>query len=134
MKSKFFDKIILAAIRLLLDVAVADEKLEEEELNIIRDIVVDFFDLDEQTALQYMAKARNELAAQTDLFEDGELLNNHFDYADKIDFIRCVLEVGFADHELHYMENYTIKKIANILNIEHRDLIEAKIEVRKWGS
>ncbi|NOZ07321.1 MAG: TerB family tellurite resistance protein [FCB group bacterium] len=134
MKSKFLDQIISAAIRLLLSVAIADEKLEDEELNIIRDIVIDFFNLDEQTALQYMAKAKEELATETDLFEDGELLNNHFSYTDKIDFIRCVFEVGFADHELHYMENYTIKKIANILNIEHRDLIEAKIEVRSWES
>ncbi len=130
MKNKFSEKIILSSIRLLFNVAIADEILEDSELTIIRDIVMDFFELEEQTALQLMSRAQDELVAATDLFSAGELLNENFSYEDKIDFIRCVFEVGFADGELHYMENHTIQKIANVLNIEHKDLIEAKIEIR----
>ena len=51
---------------------------------------------------------------------------------DKIDFICCTFEVGISDGELHYIEEHAIKKIATILNVNHQDLIKAKIGIRKF--
>ena len=41
-----------------------------------------------------------------------------------------MFEVGFSDGELYYLEEYMIKKISTILNVNHSDLIESKIEMK----
>ena len=51
---------------------------------------------------------------------------------DKIDFIGCIFEVAFSDGELHYLENHTIKQIANILNLENNELISAKMDIKRF--
>ena len=54
------------------------------------------------------------------------------DYQDKVDLIRCIFEVGYSDGELHYLENHYIKTISNMLNIERKDLIKAKLDIKKY--
>ena len=41
-------------------------------------------------------------------------------------------EVAYADKELHFKEQYFIKQIADILNIERHDLIKSKLEIEKY--
>ena len=67
-----------------------------------------------------------------DIFEFGREINKTFNYQDKIDFICCAFEVAYSDKELHYLEEYGIKKIANILNVKQNDLIESKKEIKKY--
>ena len=42
-----------------------------------------------------------------------------------------MFEVGFSDGELYYLEEHMIKKVSTILNVNHNDLIESKIEMRR---
>ena len=49
-----------------------------------------------------------------------------------VDFILCIYEVAYSDENLHFMEQYLIRKIAHSLHVEHNDLIEAKIEIKKY--
>ena len=51
---------------------------------------------------------------------------------DKIDFICCTFEVAFSDGQLHYLEEHAIKKIATILNVNHKDIINSKKEIEKY--
>ena len=68
----------------------------------------------------------------TSLFEYAQILNEHFTYQDKVDFIFCIFELAYVDKELHFMEQHLIKKIADILNVEHQDLIKTKLEIQKF--
>ncbi len=125
---------MIAGAVLLLGVADADEIIETEELDTISDIIADFFDVSEEESLRILSQGKQSLENSTGLFEAGELLNKTFERPDKIEFLKCVWEVGYSDGELHYLEQHTIKKIANILNLERADLVTAKIEVRDWFS
>ena len=42
-----------------------------------------------------------------------------------------MFEVSLSDGELYYLEEHMIKKISNILNINHNDLIDSKIQMKK---
>ena len=76
-------------------------------------------------------EAQEDLKLSTDYFSYGNKLNNHFSLTDKIDFISCIFEVAYSDGEYHYMEEHMIKKIAHILHIESKDLINVKMDIKR---
>ena len=126
---------IISATAILLSVAKADEIIEKKELNTIQLILADFFAVDSKDEINKLIdKALVELENSIDIFEFGKSLNSFWDYQDKIDFICCAFEVSYSDGELHYLEEHTIKRIATILNVNHKDLIDSKIEMKKYLS
>ena len=124
-------EIILASTCLLLSIAKADDKLDNKELHIINEIIQDFFDINNNLSKEIIADALNDLKISTDYFSYGNKLNNHFSLTDKIDFISCIFEVAYSDGEYHYMEEHMIKKIAHILHIENKDLINVKVGIKR---
>ena len=122
----------LAATCLLTKIAFADEYLDAKEEKIIREILCDFFSI-QTTEINKLFKDSNQLLKKsTDIFSFGQLLNQSFTKEDKIDFIGCIFEVAFSDGELHYIESHRIKLIANILNLDHNDLIKSKMEIKRF--
>ena len=122
----------LAAACILLSVANADEILEDTEIEIIKQILIDFFSLDINYTNKLLNEAENTLKNATDLFQFGTQLNSSLNQDDKLEFIRCIFEVAYADNDLHYLEHHTIKKIANILNLHRNDIISAKSEIESY--
>ena len=124
-------EIILASTCLLLSIAHADENIEETESQIIDEILQDFFSINQKQAKETMALAEKELKKSTDYFSYGNKLNETFSLTDKIDFLSCIFEVAYSDGEYHYMEEHMIKKIAHMLNIENKDLINVKMDIKR---
>jgi len=122
----------LAATCILLSIADADEVIEDKELVIIHEILHEFFSLEQDAVQLLMDEATKIRQASTDLFQFGTQLNKNFTHDDKIDFINCVFEVAYADNNLHYLEQHTIKRIANILNLHRDDIIAAKAEIASY--
>ena len=123
---------IKAATCLLLSTAYADDVLDDREVIVIKEIISDFFNIDSTIIQKIYLDSTKELNNSTDLFAFGKILNDAFNYQDKLDFIGCIFEVAFIDGELHYIESHTIKSIANILNIDHNDLIQTKMEIKRF--
>ena len=121
-----------AAAILLLSVANADYIIEKEEIKLIKEIMEDFFSMQKEETYATIEKAIINFKKSTSFFEYSQILNEHFTYQDKIDFIFCIFEVAYADNELHFMEQHLIKNIASTLNVEHKDLIKTKLEIKKY--
>jgi len=122
----------LSATCLLLSVAEADEILEKQELDTIQDILKDFFSIADNDAYKLLQEAKHKMKNATDLFVFGQHLNTVFDHTDRLDFISCVFEVAYADGDLHYLEHHTVKKIANILNVNREDILASKSEMENY--
>ena len=123
---------IISATAMLLSVAKADEIIENHEIESIHSIVSDFFQISSKEEVDnFINTAKEKLNNAIDIFEFGKALNKNWTYQDKIDFICCMFEVGFSDGNLYYLEEHMIKKISTILNVNHSDLIESKIEMKK---
>ena len=123
-------EIINASTALLLAVSNADNHIDENETKIIKEIIIDFFNIESLDIGNIIQENLVALEQSTDYYEFGKMLNENFTYQDKIDFICCAFEVAFVDHKMHYHEDHIIKKIAYILNVEHKDLIDAKNEIK----
>ena len=122
----------LSAACLLLSVAEADEILEKQELDTIRDILKDFFSIADNDAYKLIQEAQDKIKKSTGLFVFGQHLNTVFDHTDRLDFISCVFEVAYADGDLHYLEHHTVKKIANILNVTREDVLASKSNMENY--
>ena len=117
---------------LLFSIANADNNIEKDEIAIIKEIIQDFFSIDKDETYSIIENSIIEFKKTTSVFKYGQILNEHFSYQDKIDFIFCVFEVAYVDNDLHFKEQHLIKQIASILNIENQDLIKAKLEIKKY--
>lgn len=123
---------IIAATAMLISVAKADEIIEKSELKSIGNIVSDFFQINSKREIDNLIDTANKkLGNAIDIFEFGGILNEKWSYQDKIDFVCCMFEVSLSDGDLYYLEEHMIKKISNILNVNHADLIKSKIEMKK---
>ena len=132
MENKEHNNIKNAAAILLLSIANADNIIEKSEIKIIKEIIQDFFSIDNKEVFPIIENAIVELKQSTSYFEYAQILNKNFSYQDKLDFIFCIFEVAHIDEELHFKEQHLIKQISSILNIEHHDLIKIKIEIEKY--
>ncbi len=130
-KNNYKEEIYSATV-LLLSISKADDIIDDQELKLINNIIVDFFDLKPANAKEIINESMKLLDNSTDLYNFGQQLNQSFTYNDKIDFICCAFEVGYSDKNLHFREDFVIKKISNILNVEHSDLIMAKTEIKEY--
>tara|TARA_B100000945_G_scaffold157903_1_gene126849 strand:+ start:2204 stop:2605 length:402 start_codon:yes stop_codon:yes gene_type:complete len=132
MDDKLHINIKNAATILLYSVAKADHNIEKEEIQSIREIIEEFFSISIEESYSIMENSIKELKNSTSFFKYGQILNENFSYQDKLDFICCVFEVAYSDNELHFKEQHLIKQIAGILNIENKDLIKSKLEIKKY--
>ena len=132
MENKKHTNIKNATSILLLSIANADNIVEKSEIKIIKEIIQDFFSIQNEEAYSIIENAMIELKESTSYFEYAQILNENFTYQDKLDFIFCIFEVAHIDNELHFKEQHLIKQISSILNIEHHDLIKIKLEIKKY--
>ena len=116
----------------MLEIAKADNIISKNEINIIEDILIDFFDITKNKACEIINQSYKELEQSVDIFQYSSYLNSELNYIDKVDLIRCIFEVGYSDGNLHYLENHYIKVISDMLNINREDLIKAKLEIKKY--
>jgi len=124
-------KTIMASTCLLISIADSDLVIEKKELSLIKEIISDFFQVDNNNIDDIILESQKSYLESTDLFSYSKTINQEFTYQDKLDFICCIYEVAFADEKLHYMESHTIKKIADMINVEKSDLIGLKKEMQK---
>ena len=121
-----------AATILLYSVASVDYNVEKEEIQNIKEIIEEFFSINQKESYELIKNSIKEFKNSTSFFKYGQILNENFSYQDKVDFICCVFEVAYSDNELHFKEQHLIKQISGILNIEKKDLIKSKLEIKKY--
>ena len=126
------EKTILYSACLMLEIAKVDNIITKDELNIIEEILSDFYKISNQKALDIINASYKELEESIDIFQYATFLNINLSYKDRLDLIKCIFEVGYADGKLHYLEYHYIKTISNLLKIEKEDIIKAKLEIKNY--
>ena len=117
-------KVILNATSLLLKVAEADQTITIDEIELTKEIICDFFDVDPGKIDLIIKKAKEANQASTDLFESGSVLNDYFSIQDKIDFILSIYEVAYIDNNFDFLERHVITQILNIFNLDKSKIKE----------
>ena len=119
----------IATCALLLEMANIDGEFDESERdNIISVLKKDYNLFDEDTDALIDA-TENELKGSIDLWQFTNLINQNYSIEEKLRVIETVWRVAYADGKLEKHEDYLVHKLANLLRLSHKQLIEAKLKV-----
>ena len=66
----------------------------------------------------------------TSLYEFTSVLNEKCSQQEKFEILVNLWRVAFADGELDKYEDHRIRRIAELLNLSHREFIQAKLRVQ----
>jgi uncharacterized tellurite resistance protein B-like protein len=121
----------VATAALLIEMMRADGKVSEDERKAVMQTIQAKFNLtdDETKSLKELAKEKAKKA--TDYYEFTSLIHKGLPYEQKVEIIEHLWEIAFTDKHLDKHEEYMVRKIADLIYVEHKDFIEAKLKVKK---
>ncbi len=117
----------LATAALLIEVASADHNVDTEELNQIKVILKNKFQLDAEQLSSLTDLAKAEKNDATSLYQFTQLINEHCSQDDKFRLVTAMWEVAFADNDIDKYEEHLIRKVADLIYLSHSDFIRAKM-------
>ncbi len=123
------ERVQIAVCALLLEIAEIDGQFSESEKKKILDILQNHYGLNPDYARELTHLAEKEKEESLDLWQFTNLINENFTEEEKFDLVRTLWQVVYTDGALDKYEDYLIHKLGNLLNLTHRELIKAKLEV-----
>jgi uncharacterized tellurite resistance protein B-like protein len=121
----------MAAAMLLLEVAWADQNISDAELEATREAIQSMFGLthDQVQALVHQAKSEHDTAIS--MYPFTRSVNDALSMEEKRQLIELLWRLAGADSNVDVHEEYTIRRIADLLYVSHEDFIAAKLQARK---
>ncbi|MCS5566719.1 MAG: TerB family tellurite resistance protein [Pseudomonadales bacterium] len=120
----------LAAAMLLLEVAWADHELEERELEQVKVALESMYEIDQDQISEIIDRARLDHHDSTGVFPFTRLLNDRLDRAERKALLVHLWRVASFEGDQEHYEEHVIRKITDLLYLNHSDFIAAKREVQ----
>ena len=116
----------LAACALLLELAHADDHFSERERDHLQAAVTRQFGLDPREADELIQLAEKARAQATDLWQFTSLIKENYSRGQKMVLLEIMWGVVYADGELAAKEEYLMRKICGLLDLEPGYLAEVR--------
>jgi uncharacterized tellurite resistance protein B-like protein len=120
----------LASAALLLELAHADHDFSAAEQQALEAILRDCYALTDSELKELWQLAQAEKSSATSLYQFTALFNEHYDYPAKLQLLANLWRVAWADGRLDRYEEHTIRKVADLLYMSHKDFIQTKQATR----
>lgn len=120
----------LAAAALLIEMMRMDDDLHQDEQDVLLEVLQSKFELTESETHELVALAKQELANSTDYYQFTSLINQNFEYQDRVHMVELLWQVAYADKQLDKDEEFLVRKVAELIYVSHEDFISSKLRVR----
>ncbi len=121
----------VATCALLLEMAHADDEFTLEEEKQIEGLMRSHFDLSQEIFNEIKELSDKQRAESVDLWHFAKIIKDNYSVAEKEKVIEMLWTVVYADNNLDDHEDYLVHQLAQILNLDHKQLIDAKVKVLK---
>jgi uncharacterized tellurite resistance protein B-like protein len=121
----------LATAGLLLDVAHADEEFSDRERSNLTQHLQTQFGLDEESTRELILAADEARNQTIDHFAFANLIRTNVALEQRLEILRTMWRIVFADGALSLHEEYLIKKLSELLGIERHIMIEEKLRIKQ---
>ena len=111
---------------LMIEVAYADNQLDESELKVMANSLSKL-DIEEEEIEEIVDATLAKSKESISFYEHTRILNDQLDYDQKKEVLNSVWAIAFADGEMDKHEEHLIRRIADLLYLNHKDFINAKI-------
>ena len=116
-----------ACSALLIEVAYADKIFDESEINSLKESLKETYSIDEEIINELISDAKKTVDESTSLYEYTRVVNDEFNYSDKLELLSRIWKLAFADGNLDKYEDHLIRKISDLIHISHSDFIKIKL-------
>lgn len=121
----------LALTVLLFDAALADGECSEKEKAHLISTLENRFKVPGQEIDDLLAQRDKERDDHVELYRYTRFINDKFSEEKKIELMESVWRIILLDGHLEAHEDHFAHRLSDLLNLSHRDLIDAKIKARK---
>jgi uncharacterized tellurite resistance protein B-like protein len=116
----------VACAVLLCEVMRADGHFDQKEQAKLALLLVEQFNLNEDEVKQIIDQALIQSEQATDFFRYTSKINEHFTIEQRINVVKQLWNMAYADGELASIEEHVIRKIADLLHLRHGEYIQTK--------
>ena len=120
----------LAVAALLVHLAAVDGQMNDEERKTIRGALMDHYDLDEAGVDNLVAQASLRDAEAVDFYKFTSALSS-LESDDRIEIVRMMWQVVFADKKNHEMEDNMVWRVAELIGVSSRDRTILRNQIAK---
>ena len=124
-------KLQLASAALMIELSKSDQEIDETETAKLVQILKERFELEQDDLDELITLAEEEVREATSLYQFTSLMNEHFNYGEKVQLVMNMWEVAFADGKIDRYEEHLIRKVAELLYLDHKDFILSKQRARE---
>ncbi|MDY6988079.1 MAG: TerB family tellurite resistance protein [Thermodesulfobacteriota bacterium] len=120
----------VAVCALFLEMAHIDGEFSDLEQGEMIGLLKKQYHLSDEDVTELAEASKKELAGSIDLWQFTHLINQNYSRQEKIQIIEMVWQVVYADQKLDQHEDYLMHKLAKLLRLTHKELIDAKLKVK----
>jgi uncharacterized tellurite resistance protein B-like protein len=124
----------VATCALFLEMAHIDGEFNDSEKEHIIQTLKKDLGLSPEAVAELLEAAKEELKGSIDLWQFTNLINQNYSLEEKIRIIEMIWQLAYTDGTLDKHEDYLLHKMANLLRLTHKQLIEAKLKVLKGNT
>lgn len=119
----------LASAALLMEMVRADFEVHPAEREHVLALLTKEFSLTPQEALRLAELGEDAVHESVSLFEFTQTIDKTLSVSDKVRILEMLWQVAYTDDALDRYEESLIRKLADLLHLSHRQLIQAKHRV-----
>ncbi|HEY6435696.1 MAG TPA: TerB family tellurite resistance protein [Ignavibacteriaceae bacterium] len=121
----------VATAALLIEIAKADGDFSDAERNRIIELMKNDFDFDDECINELLKLSEQKVKDSISVYEFSSIINESFSQQEKFELMKNLWRIIFEDGKLDSHEDRLIKIIGSTLNLEHKDIIGAKLFVKQ---
>jgi uncharacterized tellurite resistance protein B-like protein len=120
----------LSCAILLIEVSYADFNISDIEINSIINLFVEKMNLSKKDA-EWLSEEAKSLHADTNCLRKYiKIINENYSNLQKKDLIDMAWKIARADNVVDKHEEHRIRKLSELLHLNHNDFIKAKIDTK----
>jgi|TARA_B110000483_G_scaffold34235_1_gene41682 uncharacterized tellurite resistance protein B-like protein len=120
----------LSCAILLIEVSYADFNISDVEINSIINLFEEKLNLSKKDAAWLSGEAKNLHVDTNCLRKYIKIINENYSNLQKKDLIKMAWQIARADNVVDKHEEHRIRKLSELLHLNHSDFIKAKIETK----
>jgi uncharacterized tellurite resistance protein B-like protein len=121
----------VATAALLIEIAKADGDFSADERKRIIDLMKNDFDLEDECVNELLALSEQKVKDSVSIYEFSSVINENFSQQEKFELIKNLWRIIYEDGKLDSHEDRLIKIIGSTMNLEHKEVIGAKLFVKQ---
>lgn len=119
-------QLAVAATALMVQLSHVDNNEDDRELQAILDLAVEVHEVTREEAEEILQDALRHVDDATSLYEFTGQINEHLDQDAKQSLLESIWRVAFADGRIDKYEEHLIRRMADLLHLNHREYMQAR--------